>query len=155
MGQTLNVVPEVETSVSDHLQIVQLLTHVYQSYERMDANFLRQYDLTVPQATVMFCLVSGEQSFKQLGEHTNITKGTLTGVIDRLEDKEWVVRLPCQLDRRSVQVALTLMGRRVIEHVMPAHEGFVGDTLHRLSPRQRHLAITALNQLQRCFSGGY
>jgi DNA-binding MarR family transcriptional regulator/cytochrome c556 len=49
-------------------------------------------------------------SFRELGERTLITKGTLTGVVDRLEARGLVERVASDHDRRSVTVRLTAAG---------------------------------------------
>ena len=72
------------------------LVRAYQAFESYSAAHIRNLGLTAPQFDIIATLgnTSG-MSFKDLGEKTLITKGTLTGVIDRLEDKALV-------DRKSV-----------------------------------------------------
>jgi DNA-binding MarR family transcriptional regulator len=64
------------------------LARAYQAFERFDAAGIREHGLTPPQADVIFTLGNTEgMTFKDLGEKTLITKGALTGVVDRLEAK--------------------------------------------------------------------
>jgi DNA-binding MarR family transcriptional regulator len=58
-------------------------------------------------------------SFKELGEKTLITKGTLTGVVDRLEARGIVRRVGSAEDRRSTRVELTAAGATLFEQVFP------------------------------------
>lgn len=62
---------------------------------------------------------------KKLGEETLITKGTLTGVIGRLEDKGLVERLASKKDGRSQIVRLTDAGRAVYEQTFPEHLAYI------------------------------
>jgi DNA-binding MarR family transcriptional regulator len=58
-------------------------------------------------------------SYKELGERTLITKGTLTGVIERLEQKGLVLRERSSDDKRSFFVRLTPAGEAVFCDVFP------------------------------------
>ena len=56
---------------------------------------------------------------KELGEKTLITKGTLTGVLDRLIIKGIIVRTPDDADRRQSIVKLTLPGQQTFADIFP------------------------------------
>jgi DNA-binding MarR family transcriptional regulator len=58
---------------------------------------------------------------KELGEKTLITKGTLTGVLDRLAAKGLLERVPSTVDGRSWITRLTANGQSLFETVFPAH----------------------------------
>ena len=57
----------------------------------------------------------------QLVERTMVTSGAVSKRVDRLAERGLVVRRPRQSDRRSVTVALTAKGRRVIDSAMEEH----------------------------------
>ena len=57
----------------------------------------------------------------QLGERTMVTSGAVSKRVDRLADAGLVERRPRPADRRSVAVALTAKGRRVIDAAMDEH----------------------------------
>jgi MarR family 2-MHQ and catechol resistance regulon transcriptional repressor len=58
-------------------------------------------------------------TYKELGDKTLITKGTLTGVIERLEGKGLVARTRSSDDKRSFSVCLTAEGEKVFADVFP------------------------------------
>ena len=58
-------------------------------------------------------------TYKELGDKTLITKGTLTGVIERLEHKGLVARSRSNDDKRSFFVRLTAEGDKVFGAVFP------------------------------------
>lgn len=83
---------------------------------------MRSIDLTPSQFDIVATLGNTPgMSFKELGEKTLITKGTLTGVVDRLEAKGLVKRVVQTEDRRSTIVQLTKAGQREFERVFPMH----------------------------------
>ena len=91
-----------------------------QGFERFSGDFVRQYGLTHAQFDIIATLgnTSG-MSYKELGLKTLITKGTLTGVVDRLEQKGLVVRERCNKDKRSYFVRLSCEGEQVFHDVFP------------------------------------
>ncbi|RZI41904.1 MarR family transcriptional regulator [Herbaspirillum sp. HC18] len=91
----------------------------------MSGTHIRTLDLTPPQFDIIATLGNTEgMSFKELGEKTLITKGTLTGVVDRLEAKGLVRRVESTEDKRSTIVRLTAKGESVFKQVFPPHVEF-------------------------------
>ena len=77
----------------DFIPLVRELLSTYHAFASFDANGhrLSGSDLTVAQANVVFALGNTDgMTCKDIGDWTHITKGTLTGVIDRLENKDLV-----------------------------------------------------------------
>lgn len=103
-----------------YLSSVRLLAECLQGFERMSGESVRQFGLTHAQFDIIATLgnTSG-MSYKELGDKTLITKGTLTGVIDRLEQKGLVARQRSCGDRRSFKVCLTSAGEDTFKQVFP------------------------------------
>lgn len=103
-----------------YLRSVRLLAECYHTFEHISSANIRMLDLTPPQFDIIATLGNTEgMSFKELGEKTLITKGTLTGVVDRLEAKGLVCRSLHAEDRRSTIVRLTEKGEREFHRVFP------------------------------------
>ena len=68
-----------------------------------------------------------------LARHRMMTSGGMTAVIDRLERKGLVTRLPNPNDRRGSLVKLTDEGRRIVEAAMELH----ADVEHQLVGTRR------------------
>jgi MarR family transcriptional regulator, 2-MHQ and catechol-resistance regulon repressor len=91
-----------------------------QGFERYSGESVRQYGLTHAQFDIVATLGNTPgMSYKELGERTLITKGTLTGVIERLEQKGLVVRERSSDDKRSFHVRLSDAGEAVFRDVFP------------------------------------
>lgn len=108
------------------------LVRTYQAFSSYSEGFVRQFDLTPAQFDVIATLgnTSG-MSMGEIGEKTLITKGTLTGVIDRLERKRLIVREVSSSDRRSTIVKLTAQGDSLFQAAFPAH---ITDMKQHLAP---------------------
>ncbi|MDM5177731.1 MarR family transcriptional regulator [Massilia sp. DJPM01] len=103
-----------------YLRSVRLLAECLQSFERFSGESVRQCGLTHAQFDIIATLGNTQgMTYKELGEKTLITKGTLTGVIDRLEQKGLVARERNCDDKRSFYVRLTACGEAVFQDVFP------------------------------------
>jgi DNA-binding MarR family transcriptional regulator len=72
------------------------LARCYQAFEAHSGAHVRSLGLTPAQFDIVATLGNTPgMSFKELGEKTLITKGTLTGVVDRLEAQRLVRRSAC------------------------------------------------------------
>jgi MarR family 2-MHQ and catechol resistance regulon transcriptional repressor len=91
-----------------------------QGFERFTGDSVRQCGLTHAQFDIIATLGNtAGMTYKQLGERTLITKGTLTGVIERLEQKGLVARQRSGDDKRSFFVSLTDSGEALFAQVFP------------------------------------
>lgn len=107
------------------LRSIRLLAECYHTFEQLSGSHVRTFDLTPSQFDIIATLGNTPgMSFKELGSKTLITKGTLTGVVDRLETKGLVRRNAKMEDRRSTIVQLTAKGKREFERVFAPHVQF-------------------------------
>ena len=103
-----------------YLKSVRLLAECLQGFERFSGESVRRSGLTHAQFDIIATLGNTPgMTYKELGDKTLITKGTLTGVIERLEQKGLVVRTRCLDDKRSFYVALSEQGQQVFGTVFP------------------------------------
>lgn len=74
----------------------------------------RNHHITSPQ---MLCLLAlckrGPQTISSLANIVNLGFSTLTGIVDRLEAKNLVLRKRCDLDRRKIFLHITAEGEQV------------------------------------------
>lgn len=128
------------------------LVRCYQAFERFDARLHRENGLTSPQADVLFTLGNTTgMTFKELGERTLITKGTLTGVVDRMQDKGLVLRRPSSEDGRSTIVVLSKKGARHFEEIYPPHIRQIGDRFGQVDHKTLDSMRSALEELRTAF----
>jgi MarR family transcriptional regulator, 2-MHQ and catechol-resistance regulon repressor len=103
-----------------YLRSIRLLAECMQGFERFSAEHIRRYDLTPSQFDIIATLGNTEgMTCKTLGEKTLITKGTMTGVLDRLEKKGLIERGKSLDDRRCQFVRLSAQGTQMFQEVFP------------------------------------
>ena len=107
---------------AEFLPTVQALVQCYQAFESYSAAHIRALGLTPPQFDIIATLGNTDgMTATELGEKTLITKGTLTGVVDRLIDRGWVERVAHETDGRCQIIRLTRAGEGLFARVFPAH----------------------------------
>jgi len=83
------------------------------------------------------------QQASRIGESTGLTPGSVTALLDRLEDRGYLTRVRTDHDRRSLEVRLTPTGRAlgnaVINALLPAMERIADE----LGPDGCRIALTA------------
>lgn len=141
-------------SAQAFIPLIQELAGAYQAFSLYDAEGLRKSgsDLTPSQARVIFTLGDSEgMTCKDVGDLTLITKGTLTGVVDRLEEKGLIERWSVEGDGRKTILALTRRGKRVYQKEFPRHIGFLKEKFDKLSVSDRNQAVEALEKIKDLF----
>ncbi|MBE9228505.1 MarR family transcriptional regulator [Phormidium sp. LEGE 05292] len=128
------------------------LVRAYQAFSAYSEAHVRQFDLTPAQFDVIATLGNTNgMSMGEIGEKTLITKGTLTGVIDRLIQKQLVCREIPADNRRSVIVQLTQKGQQVFEQVFPVHIAHLKERFETLEPSELELLKVLLSRLKQAF----
>ncbi|BBP01005.1 MarR family transcriptional regulator [Sulfuriferula nivalis] len=104
------------------LPLIRELARSFQAFEAYSSQDIRSMGLTGCQFDIIATLGNtAGMSFRELGEKTLITKGTLTGVVQRLEEKGLVQRNDAVHDGRSQIVQLTEVGEATFNDIFPHH----------------------------------
>jgi len=138
----------------DFVPLVRELLNTYSAFASYDADGhrLSGSGLTVPQANVIFALGNTDGlTCKDIGDLTHITKGTLTGVIDRLEAKGLVERWAVEGDGRKTIVALTRAGERIFNREFPRQITYLKERFDALSDRDLKQAVSSLQKIGNLF----
>ena len=83
---------------------------------------VEQHDLSMSEFGVLEVLYSkGRLLVGEVGSRVLLTSGSMTYVIDKLEERGLVVRRACPEDRRALHLELTDKGRKLIARIFPGH----------------------------------
>ena len=94
---------------------------------------LREIGLSVPQCDVLTTLTEAEGVSQQdLAKRLYVTKGNISGLLDRLEGAGLVERRSTAADRRQYEIYLTPTGREAAERAICIQHDLIGATLGRL-----------------------
>jgi len=92
-------------------------------------------------------LHKGSLPVNVIGNKVDLTTGSITSAIDRLEEKSLVVRKNHPDDRRIRVVELTTKGRRLIEKAFAQHELDMEKAVQGLSREERAFLVNLLRRL--------
>jgi MarR family transcriptional regulator, 2-MHQ and catechol-resistance regulon repressor len=142
----------IQAAKASFLPAMRELVRAYQAFSSYSEAHVRQFDLTPAQFDVIATLGNTHGlSMGEIGEKTLITKGTLTGVIDRLIQKQLVIREVPADNRRNVIVQLTPQGQQIFEQSFPSHIAYLKERFDQLSPPEIEALTTLLVQLKQAF----
>ena len=109
-------------SIPTYMLTLRQLIRCTQAFERFSGAHVKTMGLTESQFDVIATLGNTQgMTCKELGERTLITKGTLTGVLDRMEARGLVSRMADAGDARRTHIALTRKGGALFDEAFPAH----------------------------------
>jgi len=130
------------------LSLVRQLVRSYQAFEQISHSHIRQLGLTAAQFDVLATLGHTEgMTMNILAEKTLVTKGTLTGIVDRLEVKGLVQRFVPPEDRRCFTIRLTEAGERLFQATFPVHIAYLKGFFDQLSPSEQQAIQGSLARL--------
>lgn len=97
---------------------------------------LKALGLSIPQFDLLSTLTEQEGlSQQELAERLYVTKGNVSGLLDRMVEAGLVERRSLPGDRRSNALHLTVKGRALAEEGISMQRAYVGRTLGGLAPR--------------------
>jgi MarR family transcriptional regulator, 2-MHQ and catechol-resistance regulon repressor len=89
----------------------------------------------------------GPLPLQQIGEKVLISSGNITYAVDKLEQKQLLVRKPSVHDRRVIFAELTPQGQELLATLFPQHAEVIQAAVSGLSPEEQILAIQLLRKL--------
>jgi len=134
------------------LPLLRELVTTYQSFMSYSVPHIQSMGLTHPQFDVIATL--GNQppmTCKELGEKTLITKGTLTGILERLEAKGYIKKFSNTEDGRSYKTGLTKEGQKVFDKAFPSHLKHLEEAFKKLSKKDIEATTMQLKSLRQIF----
>jgi DNA-binding MarR family transcriptional regulator len=135
-----------------HLLLVKELVKAYQAFEVYSEAHINTMGLTTTQFDIVATL--GNQppmTCKELGEKTLVSKGTMTGVLERLEAKGLIEKLMNDEDGRSYKIGLSKSGDKLFKKVFPEHVDYLGKAIGKLSKKELEQAVRVLKEIKAIF----
>lgn len=136
-----------------YLKLVRPLAEAYLAFWRADSRHIKSLRLTPSQFDVIATLGDTEgMTCSELSAKTLVTKGTLTGVLDRLVSKGLIRRDAMKGDRRYTKISLTEKGDALFRKTFAAHIAFLRPFFERaLTPKEVEQTRTLLLRLRDSF----
>jgi len=125
-------------------EIVYAIRRLMQAEEHYTKELNKVYNVSAAQINCLIALhENGPLPPSQIAKHIMVNSSTVTGIIDRLENKDLVKRFRISKDRRVVTVELTKAGQSLSENAPPPIQQKIIDGLNSLSPKEiDNIALT-------------
>ena len=112
---------------------------------------LANLKLTCVQLNLLLLLrAAGEEGLplSEIGRRLVVSKANITGLVDRLEQRDLVCRDKGE-DRRVITATLTLSGETLVDSIFPAHHQVFSDMVDCLTVREKKGLIVLLTKLRK------
>ncbi len=155
MNTQMNQEPDLNYEKGSMPDIFSLVTKISKNLDKFQRMVLNKTQLTPAQYSVINALgnvgVNG-LSLTQLAKICYSSKPTMTHLIDTLENKELVKRVPNPSDRRSLMVQLTPEGNKMKTEVPPVNHIYA-DCCSILTPEESDKLSLLLKKVNYALKG--
>jgi DNA-binding MarR family transcriptional regulator len=104
--------------MSERESFVASFRELHPKFSRLYTRMLGQVDLTLPQHTLLYQLMLlGTVSMTEISGRLEITKPAVTNLVDRLEEKKCLRRVPHAEDRRVILLEILPKGKKIITEI--------------------------------------
>ncbi|WP_407271763.1 MarR family winged helix-turn-helix transcriptional regulator [Radiobacillus sp. PE A8.2] len=130
------------------LKLFVVLSKAYRSISDQVAADIRKRGLNTTEFGVLELLYhQGEQPLQKIGDKILLASGSITYVVDKLEQKGYVSRKQSDSDRRITYASITQEGSRLLEEIFPGHWEQIESITAGLSEEEKHETIDMLKKL--------
>ncbi|MDZ5470553.1 MarR family transcriptional regulator [Bacillus sp. 31A1R] len=134
--------------VKQSLKLFIVLSRAYRAVNEHVNKLIQTYGLNPTEFAVLELLYhKGDQPLQQIGGKILLASGSITYVVDKLEQKDYLKRTACPNDRRVTYASITEKGKQFIEEIFPQHEQRIHELVSELSFEERETAIELLKKL--------
>lgn len=130
------------------LKLFIVLSRAFRAVNEHANKLIGTYGLNPTEFAVMELLYhKGDQPLQQIGGKILLASGSITYVVDKLENKGYLKRVACPNDRRVTFAQITEEGKQFIESVFPEHESTIHELMSELTVEEKTTAIELLKKL--------
>ena len=144
-----------ESASKERLRLWLRLLKASRSIESTLREKLREeFGTTLPRFDVMAALSRYEDGLKMsvLSGVLRVSNGNVTGIVDRLAEDGFLLRVAVPGDRRASLVRLTQRGHEEFARQAEAHEAWVDEMLSDFTPSEAHEIGARLENLETALS---
>lgn len=135
-----------ETDLS--LKLLVVLTRAAQSVRKGIEKDVRRYGLNVAEFGVLELLYhKGDQPIQKIRGKILMASSSTTYIIDQLEKKQLIRRIPCPTDHRVTFASLTDEGTDMMNQIFPKHREAVRTLLGGVAGSEKKILIELLKKL--------
>lgn len=125
-----------------------VIMKAHRTLARHAVRSIEAFDMCLSDFAILEALLhKGPQSVGELGQRIDLTSGSMTAAIDRLEARRLVTRAEHPTDRRAWVIRLTATGKALITKVFAGHQIAMERAMSGLSRAERATLVELLKRL--------
>jgi DNA-binding MarR family transcriptional regulator len=129
-------------------EIIYQIRRLLQAQELYTKELNKKYQISSPQLNCLLALhENGPLPPSRIAKYIMVNSSTVTGIIDRLEQKGLVTRVRNSPDRRVITIELTEAGKKLADNAPPPIQQKIIDGLKRLPQGEIEEIIRGLTRL--------
>jgi MarR family transcriptional regulator, 2-MHQ and catechol-resistance regulon repressor len=135
-------------STTNSLKLFIVLSRAYKAINEHVNKIIQANGLNPTEFAVLELLYhKGDQPMQQIGGKILLASGSITYVVDKLEQKGMLKRIACPKDRRVTYAQITEEGKKFIQDVFPEHAQQIDKLMSSLNESEKLEAIDLLKKL--------
>ena len=135
-------------AISQSLKLFIVLSRAYKAINEHVNKGIQASGLNPTEFAVLELLYhKGDQPMQQIGGKILLASGSITYVVDKLEQKGLLKRIACPKDRRVTYAQITDDGKNFIEGIFPEHAENIHKLMSSLTVDEKSEAIELLKKL--------
>jgi MarR family transcriptional regulator, 2-MHQ and catechol-resistance regulon repressor len=135
-------------STTNSLKLFIVLSRAYKAINEHVNKIIQANGLNPTEFAVLELLYhKGDQPMQQIGGKILLASGSITYVVDKLEQKGMLKRIACPKDRRVTYAQITEEGKKFIQDVFPEHAQQIDKLMSSLTESEKLEAIDLLKKL--------
>jgi MarR family 2-MHQ and catechol resistance regulon transcriptional repressor len=133
---------------NNKLKAVTVLLRASQAIQEVLKKNIALHGLNQTEFAVLELLYhKGDQPIQIIGKKILISSGSITYVVDKLEQKNFAIRKACPTDRRVTFAAITSEGKTFMDQHFPKHEAKIEEIFEQLSEDEINDTIELLKRI--------
>ncbi|HYK72616.1 MAG TPA: MarR family transcriptional regulator [Pseudoneobacillus sp.] len=130
------------------LKLFIVLSRAYKAINEQVNKLIQTKGLNPTEFAVLELLYhKGDQPLQQIGGKILLASGSITYVVDKLEEKGLLKRAACPKDRRVTYAQITDEGKKFIDDIFPDHEQRIHEIMSSLTTDEKETAIELIKKL--------
>ena len=137
-----------EAEKNQSLKLFIVLSRAFRAVNEEVNKVIQLHGLNPTEFAVLELLYhKGDQPLQQIGGKILLASGSITYVVDKLEQKGLLRRSGCPKDRRVTYAQITEEGKKLIEDIFPEHSERINELMKVLEPEEKEQSIMLLKKL--------
>ncbi|GHH98397.1 MarR family winged helix-turn-helix transcriptional regulator [Neobacillus kokaensis] len=135
-------------STAQSLKLFIVLSRAYKAINEHVNKIIQANGLNPTEFAVLELLYhKGDQPLQQIGAKILLASGSITYVVDKLEQKGLLKRVACPKDRRVIYAQISDEGKTLIQDIFPDHARQIDQLMSSLTDSEKTEAIDLLKKL--------